>query len=117
MSVLILIQTLWHSVVFLKELFAQKLIFKKSADDNKNIKNYPACKKLWINVTADNKMVLNLFLKIRVWYFEEIVPYSVFLKKTAESAPWNLNEYRNNIGPVKQKKLSIKLWLFSYPSV
>ena len=32
-------------IMFLKEFF-EKLILKKSEDDNKSMKNYPACKEL-----------------------------------------------------------------------
>ena len=41
------------------EFFCKKFIFKKSADDNKSMKNYPACKalalKAAITTAADDK--------------------------------------------------------------
>ena len=33
-------------MVFLNEFFEKSLFFKKSADDQNNMKNYPACKEL-----------------------------------------------------------------------
>ena len=45
MSVLIWIQTI-TPIVFLKYFFEKVNLEKRSADDNKIMKNYPACKEL-----------------------------------------------------------------------
>ena len=40
------ILTVWHSIFVPGRYFFLKIILKKSADDNKSTKNYPACKEL-----------------------------------------------------------------------
>ena len=45
MSVLIWIHTFGTLIVFMKEFF-EKVNFEKSADDEKIMKNYPACKEI-----------------------------------------------------------------------
>ena len=46
MSVLIWIQTVWHSDSCSRKIFFEKVNFEKRADGKKNMKNYPACKEL-----------------------------------------------------------------------
>ena len=46
MSVLIWIQSFDTLVVFPKEFFEKSQFWKKSADDNNSMKNFPACKDL-----------------------------------------------------------------------
>ena len=48
--------------MFLKEVLKNLILKKKSANDNKSIKNYPACKKLFtcrlIEIATDEQNVL-----------------------------------------------------------
>ena len=52
MSVLIWIQTVWHS----DSVPEKKWFWKKSADDNKSMKHYPTCKELMSQSTAMAKL-------------------------------------------------------------
>ena len=62
MSVLICIQTIWHSDSFLKDSF-EKVNFEKSVDDNKSMKNHPVYKRVKPDQTAPSLFAL-MFIHI-----------------------------------------------------
>ena len=78
MSVLIWIQTIWHS----DSVHVTFLFWKKSADDNKHVKNYPACGfKIWCYTYPGSGPP---FSKLKTWW-----GLSNFLNDVIRFKPWH----------------------------
>ena len=81
-TVLILIQTIWHSDSVPQWIFWKSWSWKKSADDNKSMKSYPTCKELTMAPLMKSPWNQNLpwkvpYLKTTQGPWKVTLPFSI----------------------------------------